>query len=325
MRIELWDFLSSENAIEKVSKSLGLPENVRCEIAASGIVGVNEAVRGLANMSPHKMSMAYFLATPPPLDKFLTAFAGDGYALQKVGFDPQDTQYLKVWEDLGKLKKDTLLFLTAATDPLFGIQYPYKELGEKLSVNKTFAVTYFGPSSLTEIPIPTNPWEVFVLDPMWGQENPIALILRGDRAIAEPFIRGIQNFHPKAVEGLLGALNRKWTSEEKRIQNFENEILKEQSGLFEGIHPGIKRLKDRAVLFLKKAHGDAVAHELGTKGFCVDTGASCRWNFPHLNSWLPPLGISGESVERSLVIPVEVLDLPNFKSQLVETSKKFSL
>ena len=185
--------------------------------------------------------------------------------------------------------------------------------------------------------VPATPFEGIVMDPLWDDPTSIVAILRGERCQGERLFWGEPHFSDEALKKLeerimastsLGAISSEQrvapASEDRAaVKDFENNIYQRLGSSVNLIGSNCRRYYDRAVLFISGVNGEALSHALAKSGFETFTSAACAWNSPHLNQWLPKLGLTPESVESALIIPLKTLNQETFEEILVSTIKEF--
>jgi hypothetical protein len=321
MKINLYPFEKLEQHKMHLREKLHIPENVQIEIALDLVHGLNELTRSVAQLHPHKRSIAVLGPQPPPLKEIVKGFSGEGFAVQElpVSFMKPDEAVLNdAWE---KLKKDTLFVLGSAAEPLTGALYPFDWVRREAPKKQMFSLIYYSPDALKKkFVLPETPWEGMVADPLWDEEHTLSLVLKGERCQGEGLLWGTAHFSEEGVQLLGDTLmvtmgeEIPQTEDKKLVQGFEQSIVKELKGTVTVLPENGARIFDRAVLFINGINGDSLLHKLKEEGFDTATGAACSWNSPHLNNWLPPTGISIEMVQSSLLIPLKTL----YKDDLAE-------
>lgn len=325
MKINLHPFGKLEAQQKDFRDKVTLPSEVRLDLAHGIVHGLNDLTRSIAGLHPHKMSIAVLGAQPTPVREVVTGFAGQGYAVQElpVSFAKPDEGLLKeAWE---KLKKDTLFVVTSAIEPLTGAVYPYEWIRGIAPQKNIFTLISMPSDALKRgLIIPASPFEGIVADPLWGEDDRLVVVLKGERCQGDRLFWGEPHFSDRALHNIenklmelqkSGGLNK--DEDKNLVLEFEKKMTAELTPV-DYLGAGVERLYDRAVLFIPGVNGEAVMHGLKDGGYEVFTAAACAWNSPHLNPWLPKLGFAPELVESSVIIPVTTLKKVGFAEKLVE-------
>jgi hypothetical protein len=318
MKINLHSFEKGEGQIQKLRQKIKLPSTTQLQIALDPVHGLNELTRSLANLHPHKRSIAVLGAQPPPLAEVLKGFAGEGFAVQDLPISfmaPDEGALNAAWE---KLKKDTLFVVGSLAEPLTGALYPWAWAKKPAEAKGIFTVTYVSKDAMGKALNPQGPWESQVIDPLWGEAHRLNLVLKGDRCQGDSLLWGTPEFSDEAIESLLNNLESTGSENPKLVKSFETQVAKSLGESARFLSPDVSRLFDRSVIFIVGVNGEALSHALKEDGFETFTGAACAWDSPHLNNWLPQCGISAEMVQGSLIIPVQALGQKEFQQRLLE-------
>jgi hypothetical protein len=282
---------------------------------------INDISRGLAEMHPHKRSIAILGGVPEPLHSVARGFAKSGYSVQEIKVNmlaPYSEQNFS--EQIAQLKKDTLFVLGSAIEPITGLIYPWNSVREELLKKSIFLVKYFNAESLLlGHPLPLSELEAFIFN-----TGTPTLAARGARCKIDPLLWGRSNFLRDQV---LRACERFLKSghyghhEENYIVDFEKEIQAQDSRV-ELLPFWQQRVSDRAVFFIKQVNGDAfvkflleVAPEFASE---ITTADSVFWNNPHSPQWMTSLGFSPHHARSSVILSSRIL-LPNANAE--ESSK----
>jgi hypothetical protein len=210
-------------------------------------------------------------------------------------------------------------------EPFTGGLYPVDWLRAEAAKKNIFSLIYQSPDSLNHgLIVPENPFEGVCADPLHAKPNGLCLILKGERCKGERLFWGEPVYEISNIEELekvlLSPLQQNAESK-KDIQDFEKSVMREIKGVHSlGAHVG--RLYDRAVLFIDGVGGDSLVEELKRSYFLSYTAAACAWNSPHLNAWLPGLGIMNSWVQSSLIVPLSETKKGSFQAQLSEKISK---
>jgi hypothetical protein len=310
MKINLFKFERLENQKCALKEKLGLPADIGLDIAFDGIHALNDLSRSIANLHPHKRSIAILGSQPPPIQKLISGFGGEGFGVQHLPVSfaiPNETALAEAWE---KLKKDTLFILSIVAEPLTGALYPVEWVRRESQKKGFFNLLYFSPDSLKRgLPIPQSPWEAFVLDPLWNKEHTLAVTLKGDRAKGDPILWGEPHFSEEALEILSNSLSSGQADleDEKTVRSFEKQLAALLKTGVRLLGEECPRLFDRAVIFIEGINGEALQNGLAKQGIEIHTGASCAWDDPHTNNWLPQLGLGEEMIQASVLVPLSTL------------------
>ncbi len=324
MKINLYPFEKLEQYKHSLRDKLNIPENIQIEIALDLVHGLNELTRSVAQLHPHKRSIAVLGPQPSPINEIIKGFSSEGFSVQElpVSFmNPDEKSLSEAWE---KLKKDTLFVLGSAVEPLTGCIYPFDWIRREAPKKNIFSLIYYSPDALKKkLIVPQSPWEGFVADPLWDEPHTLSLVLKGERCQGDRLLWGAAHYSEAGVKLLGDKLmsgrgeESSETEDKKQIQEFEKNLNLEFKNTV-GILPlSCARIFDRAVLFIKGVNGDALIHILKEQGYEAATGAACTWNSPHINNWLPATGINVEMVQTSLIIPLKTLRKTDFSKHLV--------
>jgi hypothetical protein len=324
MKINLFKFERLEKQRQVLKEKLGVAADVGVDLAFDGVHALNDLCRSIANLHPHKRSIAVVAGQPPPLQKLISGFAGEGYSVQVLPASFNEDGQAALSEAWEKLKKDTLFVLSSVTEPLTGALYPTEWVRGEAGKKNIFSILYFSPDALKRgLQVPANPWEAFVLDPLWDGDYTTALCLKGDRAKGDPVLWGEPHFSGQAMALLEKALPKGSSGvqagleDEKAVRDFEKKAVERLKGGVRLLHESCPRLFDRAVLFVEGVNGEALQKELEAQGVETHTGASCAWDDPHTNNWLPQLGITEEMVQSSILVPLSSLKNSQAAERLV--------
>lgn len=207
MKIDLTLFEKNEDLKQKVRVALRIPESVTLELAADRLIAINDLARGIADLHPHKRSIATLGALPPPLREVARGFAKQGYTVQEIKVNLKSkNEEQKFTEKIEALKKDTLFVLGSEIEPLTGLFFPWKSIQAELSKKNIFTVNYFNPASLRSgLRFPENGFEAFVIDPVMGGN---CFVLKGDRCRTEPLLWGESIFSESNLMETCEALHR---------------------------------------------------------------------------------------------------------------------
>jgi cysteine sulfinate desulfinase/cysteine desulfurase-like protein len=322
MKINLSRFEETQTARRGLFERLKLPREVRLDLAFDAVHALNELTRSLADLHPHKRSIAILGAQPSPLAEIAIQFASQGFNVQAipVSFTMHDEHALQTaW---AALKKDTLFVLSSVVEPLTGALYPIEWLRTEAFKKNIFTLLYQSQDSLSHgLLTPQNAFEGICADPLWGETSGLTLLLKGERCLGDKLLWGEPRFEIKAIETLEKALLKPLeTSKEnkKTVLDFESKVREEFGSTANFLGDGVDRLYDRAVLFFDGVGGDSLVHDLEKNKIQAFTGAACAWNSPNLNSWLPQLGINQAWVQSSLILPLKELEKPAILKTLFE-------
>jgi cysteine sulfinate desulfinase/cysteine desulfurase-like protein len=323
MKINLSRFEETQVARKGLFERLKLPKDVRLDLAFDAVHALNELTRSLADLHPHKRSVAILGAQPSPIAEIAVQFASQGFNVQHipVSFTHYDEAGLQTaW---AALKKDTLFVLTSVVEPLTGALYPVEWLRSEAIKKNIFTLLYQSPDSLGRgLITPQNAFEGICADPLWGQTSALTLLIKGERCGGEKLLWGEPRFEIEAIKSLekslLNSLDSK--GEDKEIVlAFENKLKAKLGASVHFLGEDTERLYDRAVVFTEGASGDSLIYELSKSKIEAFTGAACAWDNPNLNSWLPQLGISQDWVQTSLILPLAEVKKATTLNILVES------
>ncbi|MDZ4677574.1 MAG: hypothetical protein SGI74_08695 [Oligoflexia bacterium] len=325
MKINLYPFEKLEQHKFNLREKLHIPENVQIEVALDLVHGLNELTRSVAQLHPHKISIAILGPQPQPIKDIIKGFSTEGFVIQElpVSFmNPDEKPLAEAWE---KLKKDTLFVLGSAVEPLTGCIYPFEWIRREAPKKNIFSLMYYSPDALKKkFILPSTPWEGIVADPLWDEEHTLSLVLKGERCQGEGLLWGVVHFSEEGIKLLGDTLmsgrgeESSQTEDKTLVQRFEKDLSKSLNNTVVLLPDACARIFDRAVLFINGVNGDALLHKLKELGFETMTGAACSWNSPYLNNWLPPTGISIEMVQTSLIVPLKTLHNAAFSTQLLK-------
>ncbi len=308
MKINLSHFEETQSVRKALFEKLLLPADLRLDFAFDVVHGLNDLTRSLADLHPHKRSIAVLGAQPPPVAEIAMQFAGQGFSVQTipVSFLMMDEMALKTaWETL---KKDTLFVLCSAVEPITGVIYPYDWIRHEAAKKNIFTLIYQSPDSLTHgLIIPETHFEGICADPLWGEASGLNLLLKGERCLGDKLLWGESRYELEAIKKLEEALLKPLSTETEdkvAVIAFEDKLKMQLGAETHFLGDDIPRLYDRAVLFVDGVGGESLVYELKKNKIESFTGAACAWNNPHINSWLPQLGLTSQWVQSSLILPL---------------------
>jgi cysteine sulfinate desulfinase/cysteine desulfurase-like protein len=314
MKINLSHFEETQSVRKALFEKLLLPTDVRLDFAFDVVHGLNDLTRSLADLHPHKRSIAVLGAQPPPLAEIAMQFAGQGFSVQTipVSFLKMDDVALKAaWDTL---KKDTLFVLCGAVEPLTGAIYPYDWIRHEAAKKNIFTIIYQSPDSLTHgLIIPETHFESICADPLWGETSGLNLLLKGERCLGDKLFWGEPRYELEAIKKLEEALLKPLSAETEdkvAITAFENKLKMQLGSDTHFLGEDIPRLYDRAVFFVDGVGGESLVHELKKNKIESFTAAACAWDNPNINSWLPHLGLTNQWVQSSLILPLAEIKKP---------------
>ncbi|MBK9293045.1 MAG: hypothetical protein IPM57_01120 [Oligoflexia bacterium] len=330
MKINLSEFEKSEKLKLKAKTLLNIPDNVLIDFCVDSTLALNQASRGIAELFPHKRSIATLGALPQPLNKIVKEFTKQGFSVQKLGVDfkkNQEEQKKSLLTELEGLKKDTLFVFASLVEPITALIYPLDLIREEILNKNIFIIYYQSPTSLLEsFRIPQSPLECGIYDPLWGKNVTTSLMLKGERCQFEPLIWSESEITLENVELVcekIKASVKKGYFEERILLDFEIKVKNAFSGSVEILPMSAKRINDRVVFFVKGVNGDALAKEMMAMGFECSTADADFWHEPKINSWLPELGFSINEVQTSFIMSVEDVQKPEAFDKLIFAIKKY--
>ncbi len=325
MRLDLEHFETLEKQTAQVRETLHLPSEMRLDLALDSTHALNDLLRGLANLFPHKRSIARFGALPSPLQEVVRGFAREGFTVQEIPVNLKAPSKEAADAAMATLKKDTLFIAASFATPLLGALYPVEWVRSHCASKQMFFIGY-GPSAFWErgLLIPQTPFEAFVYEPDLDIGS-LAFWIGGERLHGENLFWGKPHFKWAHVEALKKYIKDHQVAhdENEKIQtvdNFELGFAREVPGVSSLLQHGDKknRLYDRAVLSVFGCDGSALTELLSKKGYDVYSAAACHWGTPHLNNWMAGSGFSPEEIQSSLFIASDVLEKASFKVDLIE-------
>ncbi|MCC6278302.1 MAG: hypothetical protein IT289_10350 [Oligoflexia bacterium] len=312
MMISQWPTFDQQELISQEFDQLSpLKVGGKRKFARDGILALNQVLRGLAAMYPHKRSLAFEASTPEPLQAVLKGFIADGYSVSKIGLWDQKNSNWNIAELSQSLKKDTLFFLVNSVDPVLGVKLPVDSLVTALESQGAFVVTYQGPDCLT------RGWranlmahEVSILDPLFFKSPSTALILWGDRIKMDPFIWGESQYTSQDAKALIDGLTSKdFQENEATVKKFEGDLITKINPVL-ALPEGMSRVYDRAGFCAPDINGDAVASVLNSQGVQAIAASACYWRSPQPLTWLQAFGFSEAQIEAMVVIPLDQIKKP---------------
>jgi len=308
MKINLSSFEETQIARKAFFEKLLLPAGIRLDFAFDAVHGLNELTRSLADLHPHKRSLAVLGPQPSPLAEIAMQFASQGFNVQTIplSFSNFDEGALKTsWSSL---KKDTLFILCSAVEPLTGVFYPYEWIRQEAAIKNIFTIIYQSPDSLSHgLIVPETPFESICADPLWGQTSGLTLLLKGERCLGERVLWGEPRYELEAIKKLEEALLTplpKLNEDKSMVLDFESKIKSRFEGKVHLLSEGMIRLYDRSVFFVDGVGGEALVHQLEEWSIRSFTAAACAWNSPIINPWLIHSGLSTAWVQSSLILPL---------------------
>ncbi len=312
MIINYQAFEKNEPLKQLVKDNFKLNDSVKIDLFSNSLVALNDITRGIADLHPHKRSIATLGALPPPLREIIRGFAKQGFVVQEIPWSmavPAGEQKINMISFLDTLKKDTLFVLGCDIEPFTGAYFPWNLIKDDLFKRGIFSINYQSPASLKSgLKSPMTGMEAVVVDPLWGATESISFVIKGERCAGEPLMWGDAVFSRKVILKafeIIKSASHFGHHEENIILNFER-ALKAMLGDSIGILPlACQRLYDRAVIFAHGAGGDSIVKVLAEKGVMSSTADACFWDEPHMNSWLPKLGLTLEDAQSSVIIPLE--------------------
>jgi hypothetical protein len=308
---------------------LKLPPTTKVEIALDTVHALNDLTRSLADLHPHKRSIATLGALPEPLSRIATSFASQGYTIQEIPVSflvYEESALQSAWETL---KKDTLFVLMSYAEPFTGAIYPVDFVRKEAAKKSIFSLIYQSPDALKRgIIIPETAFEGIVVDALWGTAAPLSLILKGDRCQGEKLLWGHSRYNQEAVKNLAKKVSGIVPGGEDRpkVIDFENQMKMHMGHSIHCLGEKIPRIFDRSVFFVDGVDGEALTFELKKHKVESYTANACAWQNPHLNAWLPQLGIPVSWAQSSVILPVEQLNKSNLDTVLaaIQTLRKIS-
>lgn len=311
MKINVTQFEAIEKIKESVRQALGIPGNLNIEFGLDGLHAVNELSRSIADMHPHKRSIAVLGAQPPPIQEVAKNFAKQGYSVQEISFEFGDEAKMKsaLVAKIDTLKKDTLFVLTSDVEPITGLVYPTDLVQEILAQKSIYLLWYQSQASLQNgLKLPQNPLQAGIADAFYERQG-LSLIVKGERVTGEKLLWGDLRLSEEAIQTLTAEIKRlkDEPSEKKEVENFEKNLQQKLKDSVKLLPKECPRIFDRAVFFTKGVNGDAMAHMLVQAGLEASTSDSCYWQDPHLNQWLPKLGFTQEDSQSCTVLAAKNL------------------
>jgi len=326
MRTDLEYFETLEKQKDRIREAVGVAPPIRLELALDSTHALNELLRGLANLFPHKRSIARLGSLPTPVFEVVKGFAKEGYAVQEIPVNFKNFDEAAALKAFEGLKKDTLFVVASVGAPLTGILYPTGWMRERCAERQMFFIGYAHSAFYeNQFFVPENPFEAFVYDP-YLKDSTIAFWLGGERHQGEAVLWGKPHFLWRHIEflekNLVQAMKASSAADAKRkskIDAFEKKVLAEIQGA-ETLSPrgGLGRLYDRAIFSFKGCDGSALVEFLHKKGYEIESAAVCHWGSPHLPQWLLDGGYTPEEVQSSLFIDFQTLDKSSFFVDLSE-------
>lgn len=330
MKINISEFEKIEKLKLKARTLLNIPEHIKIEFNLDSSHALNEACRGIADLHPHKKSIATLGALPAPLNQIAKEFAKQGFVVQKLSVDLKKTpeeQKTTLISELASLKKDTLFVLSAHVEPVTGAFYPLDLIRNEILNKNLFLIYYQSPTSLLDsFKIPQHPLECGIYDPLWGREIGTSLMLKGERCTFEPLMWSESVLCEANIESLcekIKASIKKGYFEERILLDFEIKVKNEFEDTVSILPMSVQRVNDRAVFFVTGVNGDALAKEMVSLGFECSTADADFWGDPKLNAWLPLIGFSVSEAQTSFVISVESIQKPEAFEKLCSSIRKY--
>lgn len=261
---------------------------------------LNEGVRGLARLFPHKKALAVVKGSGPWFDPLVVFMATEGYQIQEIPF--AETQSGSTW--ISTLNKDCLMVLHGVDDPITSRILEKPDWLNALQEKKIFSVAVSNAHHHGRPPQGILSHQLRIL----SGGNDGALLVVGDRASRiESLVVGIRPSRRSDLEFLRTIFAESVVYREK-IETFEK---KGWGGSQTILVSGDERVWDRAVLYWNDLDGSAVIDTLATKlkWTLSDPGEEprlesvslCRWGGLSGTKWLREQGYTPEQL-RGLVI-----------------------
>lgn len=279
---------------EDLKAQFGLTEGQNLFLCHSLAHAVTEAVKGLAQLFPHKTSIAIRRDTSPHVENIAKGFSRDGLqAVSMVASDVSDFDGA-----IAKMGKNTLLYIAADDDVLTGEIFYNDEFEKKLSDQKIFSLRIA--SDLFHKPLALNPYSIWIHE----ISEDLVLTAFGERVVMERL------FFPLEGEFYASLQTPQEAKEDKAaIINFEKSC---QAFAKTPLYNKANRLYDRAVLMFEDVDGSALRDLLlqdvkGLEPHLIETSSLCRWGRLKGVEWLYHQGYTPEQVRGLVVISSQTL------------------
>jgi len=287
---------------KKIKQRLNLPPATGVRLVPGISYGLNEVVKGIVRMFPHKKSYALIKGTGPYWTELIYWLSVEGLSPQF--FDIKNINQSGEW--IESLNKDTLFLLDSLNDPITAQVFSLTELHQQLHARKIFSISvdHFA----LEQAVALNPFEVRVLK----NPNNLATLLMGSRSTRiQPLVAGTSDWF--STGAMLEGLNS-YSEHQMMVKDFESRL---EEGFLPLLNKNTKRIYDRAVIYHPQIDGQAVMEALGrelnlkwnTPGLedRVETLSLCRWNALKDFDWYEAQGISLENLSGTLIIDAQFL------------------
>lgn len=322
-------FEALEKQRNQLRSVLKLSDSLRLELAFDSTHAINDLARGLANLFPHKRSLAKLGHLPSPLSEVIKGFATEGFAIQEIPVNLKSFDEGQAEAAFASLKKDTLFVLGSFQASPLDSLYPTKWLREKCREKQLFFLAQVSSEFLSHRSVlPETPFEAFVYNPGLATTN-IHFWIGGERCQGESLLWGKPHFENSAFLSLKSALPELFErakvqavqnkNAEKTIFDFESRVVGKIPGAKALLPPnGVGRLWNRASLSFEGCDGSALVSMLEKKGYDVLTLSACFSESPHLPQWLVDSGFSASELQSSLLVNLETLSKSGFLDDLSE-------
>jgi hypothetical protein len=302
---------------------LELAAHLRLELVPDFSYGIQEILRGLIQLFPHRRSVAVLGVQPSGSEELMTGLVKEGVQLQRIPFLWKTFSAQSLQSSLETLKPDTLFVFTELFEPLTGLYYPWEEVRKFCAQKKIFLVSGVRRTFLENQGWvgPESPFEAFVyeMEDMGGMPS---FWLGGERVRCERWLNLAPNFTQASLATLESWLKSKpWGSSGASNPSADLESVGPWKNLS---FSGIKHLVDRQIGWVPGFDGSALVSLLSPKGHEVSTANACHWGSPHINPCLLGLGLTAEEIQSSLIVSKKSLINPQFQKDLTEACKYLS-
>lgn len=304
------DFSSDDhwNGLNEIlSQKLGITNKavaVRSYVGLSH--GLNEIVRGLVRLFPHKKSYAVIVGCGPYFDPLSPILSMEGLNEQKI--ELKDLKNSPDW--FQKLNKDTLFLLSSFDDPITGEIFDLSGVRKLASDQKMMTVTLYHHHHQYHALHSVLPTEACLLSLV---PNLSIGILGSRTARVQSLIYGFQNW--AIMPPAISLLETPKKEKQELVETFESE----KWGGFEPFFPkGSTRVFDRAVFYWRDMDGEAFVQELNKEmsrdwkkpGLenLIETTSLCRWGGLKTFDWYSAQGHDHEKMRGLIVLSADLLD-----------------
>ena len=314
MKIDLQVVESWERLNETYRQALlpfgGIDDTINVQVYLGYQHALHEICQSLAQIFPHRKTIAYFKHASPAFEPIAIALSKEGFAVKALNFE--EMRQPKAWLD--PIQKELLFFMSAFDDPITGELFQFPEFEQEIKDKRIFRLTlshsfhrYFS------LPKPST-YEVRIL----SLERDRALMLAGERGKFIPALAPKLNWpadEAPSVQKLLAPIAP------EKYQELQATLLKIKSQLpaeAKAILPDtVSCLNDRLIFSFSDIDGLAFIEALAKmtslnltapgEDSDLETTSLCRWDSPRLLGFFSERGFSPETIRGLIVIAADAL------------------